>query len=388
LRNPEPDTHAISRQCRPMQTMAPPARRRLAAVSVHVAAAATPAGAAAAAVPRRFDRTPARGHWRVGDRFTLTRDDEELVRLCKRVGVGYEGGFANGWNGTLLTVERGNPVAWVQYDGKPEGSRDAIPLAAAGRMVELAPGEEEPDGEEQEGGDDDALMDEMIEQLALVDELPLVVMDAMVPGQTLSFVCRDSQTKALITRCLDGDAQTFGMIGIDPASNRPLYTGVEVEITNMQVIEGGGAPGGGHFAVEIAARRQFQLSDGAGRSTWRDEEGGYLMAHVTWSEGDGGDRDSIEDDGVVSAASELPPLIAEWERLVRAGGHERTPGHLDQVLKDIGPQPATETPGCAPCPPNCPPAWLAVCLAAWLPACLAAWLPGCLPAGLLHVAHL
>ena len=88
-----------------------------------------------------------------------------------------------GTTSTILLHSASQSNAWFAYDGKPEGSRDAIPLAAAGRMVELAPDEEEPDGEEQEGGDDDALMDEMIEQLALVDELPLVVMDAMVPGQ-------------------------------------------------------------------------------------------------------------------------------------------------------------------------------------------------------------
>ena len=71
------------------------AERRLAAVSTHLAAAGS-------TVWRRVPQSS----WRVGDRFQLTDDDEELVRLCQRCGVGYQGGFANGWTGELVAVER------------------------------------------------------------------------------------------------------------------------------------------------------------------------------------------------------------------------------------------------------------------------------------------
>ena len=118
----------------------------------------------------------------------------------------------------------------MHYDTKgDDGSRDAIPLAAAGRL--LQPGEEDFEADEPA---DDALADRMAE-LALEDELPIVVMDAMLPGQTLDFVVSDEVHKRMITRCLDSESQAFGMLGVDPQSNRPLYTGVEAEIIKMEV---------------------------------------------------------------------------------------------------------------------------------------------------------
>ena len=52
-----------------------------------------------------------------------------------------------------------------------------------------------------------------------------------------------------------------------------------------QVMEGGGAPGGGQLAVQVKARRQFEFSEG-GQSAWKDEEGGYTVARVVWSADD------------------------------------------------------------------------------------------------------
>ena len=71
--------------------------------------------------------------WKIGDRFQLIEDDEELERLCRFHGIGYEGGFANGWTGVIREIHNG--VAQVNYDHKNDEISDSVPIEAMVQFV-------------------------------------------------------------------------------------------------------------------------------------------------------------------------------------------------------------------------------------------------------------
>ena len=73
--------------------------------------------------------------WEIGDHFRLTDDEGVLVRTCQLFRLGYEGGTAQGWEGTILEIE--TPMAIVHYSHNEESASDIIPLAAANRVSEV-----------------------------------------------------------------------------------------------------------------------------------------------------------------------------------------------------------------------------------------------------------
>ena len=380
-------------------------RRRLAVVSAHLAAAAT-----------------TNGPWRPGQRFRLTEDRKLLARLCVRENVhriDVAGSYRivrnlrAGTTGEIKQLERGNPIAYALLDGTD--SLVAIPLAAALRTtaddVRLAgrplhEGEEagdadalaalpsddvQDDGPEDLGDDDDDALVAQMENLALEDELAVVVYEALLPGQTLTFVLRDADHPALVARAWDG--QSFGMIGMSsglptdaldprallgtPTARRVLFTGVECEVVKServrgssgQLEEGGrlqqarwnqqqqrgsnrprleGSTGGPGLRVTVKATRQFELSDGW-HGSW--EEDGATIARVRWV----ADEDRPEGPEVLpeflsdlqeteGRAELLLVLLDQWLKLARDGGHERREGHLDGILQELGPRPPPTRP--------------------------------------------
>eukprot|EP01045_Picozoa_sp_COSAG04_P002533 COSAG04_NODE_92_length_26689_cov_12.755434_18_plen_453_part_00 len=385
-------------------------RRRLAVVSAHLAAAAA-----------------ANGPWRPGQRFRLTEDRKLLARLCVRENVHRIDAAGSyrivrnlraGTTGEIKQLERGNPVAYALLDGTE--SLVAIPLAAALRTtaddVRLAsrplhegeeagdadalaalPSDDVQDGEAEDLGldddddddDDDALVAQM-ENLALEDELAVVVYEALLPGQTLTFVLRDADHPALVARAWDG--QSFGMVGMSsglptdaldprallgtPTARRVLFTGVECEVVKServrgssgQLEEGGrrqqarwnqqqqrgsnrprleGSTGGPGLQVTVRAARQFELSDGW-HGSW--DEDGATIARVRWV----ADEDRPGAEALPEFLSDLQEtegraelllvLLEQWLKLARDGGHERRDGQLDGILRRLGPTPPPTRP--------------------------------------------
>ena len=184
----------------------------------------------------RHWRRVQRRQWRVGDRCVLTPNAEELAELCLAYGTPRTAGVPSaGWAGELVTVERGNPVAWCVFDGQ-QGQPHPFPLEAAGRW-EKASENGGSDEQEDEAEAEDALVEEQVAALELEEEIPIVVMDAMLPGQTSMFFASDDAHKAMLARCLESENRSFGMIGVDGKTDKPLLTGTEVEITNLEVMQ-------------------------------------------------------------------------------------------------------------------------------------------------------
>ena len=360
--------------------METPACRRLGAFVRQLSVAET--RAASSEGGKRWRRVQRRD-WRVGDKFVLTPDADELSAICLAHGTPRTAGVpSTGWTGELVKVERGDPVAWCVFDAEgQEGKQHPLPLDAAGRweeaadaaVADAAPGLEEEDG-------DDALAELQMAALVLEEEIPVVVMDAMLPGQTsgtfasnlpLLVMCRhgiffrqvaceiavffvsDEPHKAMLAFSLQSESKSFGMIGMDGSTGKPLLTGVEAVITNLEVMQ---TPDGQQekLAVSVQGGRQFELVDGL-RSASRHPRAGYSVANVMWSEDDD-DSTGLDDElaytrradarartdeqweALGEAAIGLLGLVNTWLGLVR-DGRERQEGQIDQVLEDLGPMP-------------------------------------------------
>ena len=252
-----------------------------------------------AARRRQWRRMPQRDQV-PGTRFTLTPDADELERLCARYGVP-QLDLSAGWAGELVAVHRGDPVGLAMFEEREDPTqRHAIPLAAAGRHLleskqpqSLMPPHTPDDS--QDTHDDST--DQQMAALALEDELPLMIMDAMLPGQVSIFVVSDEAHAQLLARSLTNEPPAFAMLGVDPNSKMPLLTGVEAEILNIQALDTAAEEEGSEplskshplpqqrLAIKVKGRRQFELADGS-HSTWKDPVHGYTLARVRWSDDD------------------------------------------------------------------------------------------------------
>lgn len=156
----------------------------------------------------------------------------------------------------------------------------------------------------------------------------LLNFDSMVPGQRSQMDLVPPTFLTLLSQHTDS-SDPLVMVG----SNRlKLHShGVEVTVESQSQR----ADGYGHVALK--AHRYCEVVE-AGEdegSKWLGRSG-----RVRWLEVDSGEPTADE----ARRAAELEPMLAEWLELVRGGGHERYPGHLEDVMRDLGPMPGPGSP--------------------------------------------
>jgi hypothetical protein len=83
------------------------------------------------------------------------------------------------------------------------------------------------------GGDDDELLMDKLLEVAMLDTRPIVVLDAILPGQTMRLQIADASHRAMVAECLEAglESQGFGMVGLDPRTRAPLMHGTEVRLS-------------------------------------------------------------------------------------------------------------------------------------------------------------
>jgi len=161
----------------------------------------------------------------------------------------------------------------------------------------------------------------------LVEVLPIVVLDAMLPGQRLSFSPNSTDFNVGFS-ALPPSCQRFGMVGSQ--TGRVLPVGVEANVRSSS--------SNSSTHLEIVAGRRFVMVGNLYRTdATPDEHGRYqLQAAVEWV-----DEDFDEDPLApvdLKRSEALEPLVAHWLNLVRSG-HERQLGQIDLVLGHLGPMP-------------------------------------------------
>ena len=175
------------------------------------------------------------------------------------------------------------------------------------------------------------------------EQVKMIILDAMVPGQRLALTVTKNPRESLgilpvVAERVESGG-TLAMVGVDPQRRRVMDRGVEAQIASFAPAPDGESAevtfvGGSCFAVERI------IESGAGStsaSAVSYAERKYFDAEVRWLTEV---EEACEDDKpIVAAAAALEPLVEKWLECVRKAGRERAAGQLDGVLADLGEMP-------------------------------------------------
>lgn len=163
---------------------------------------------------------------------------------------------------------------------------------------------------------DDSRYDDHVAELAVKDQLPMVVLDMLLPRQRVKLAVENVSHTRMVCTCLEsaaasGTAPCFGVVGIDPQTQQPLSFGVECEVLTS-------ALAAGTMQIELVGRRCFAIR---GLPYQTD---GQTIAKVAWAFAEPNEAR----DGLAGALTQLYRLTDEWLDLVAATGVEQHPGHI------------------------------------------------------------
>lgn len=171
---------------------------------------------------------------------------------------------------------------------------------------------------------------------------PVVVLDCMLPRQTLRVRLSDPKLVRLVKSRWINETPTFGVRGtiISPTSGKEmkLMNGVEVEIIERpQFYEDGNKA-----LLVLKAKRRFKvLSED-------DNVDGWVDANIQYLDSEQEEREETfmtnqtSMDRAILIASELTDLIQKWIELARK--HEKRDGQIDLLLSDLGEEPPSSQP--------------------------------------------
>jgi len=162
--------------------------------------------------------------------------------------------------------------------------------------------------------EDFAMLQQRINEARQRPELPVIVLDAMLPVQRLKFASQDPQLEHL--------AEAGEIVILGAWQSRPLQRGVIADISKL---------GSGNW--EFRAKTHVEVVGPA-----REDAAGITLAKVELIE------DEIREADMETAAT-FRLLVEEWCRLVREKGFERFKGQVDGILDDLGPMPPPQDPG-------------------------------------------
>jgi len=163
-------------------------------------------------------------------------------------------------------------------------------------------------------------------------QIPLLILDSMLPGQCLRFASSDSKFKELIRYALQDDTPNeIGVIGLNPYTGRPLNMGVTITITkdcvsNHLV---------GQIATTMKGERRFEI-DGA--PFLEPELKSFYLANVDIIEGREEFLTDQQEDKADKLSSDISALVGKWLELVVSTG-KSDEGGMERILNDIGKMP-------------------------------------------------
>ena len=138
--------------------------------------------------------------------------------------------------------------------------------------------------------------------------LPMFVMDVMLPGQSMQLNIFEPRYRLLIRRCMEG-SRRFGMVGYDQGQGRMCEWAVEVEIVECENVADG------RYFINILGRRRCRVL------SFQDQDG-YVLARVKYVK-DTANED--EDEGQSGNASTVSANV------VVGGGGDASGGEGDMA---------------------------------------------------------
>eukprot|EP00928_Gymnodinium_smaydae_P084178 TRINITY_DN6742_c0_g1_i2.p1 TRINITY_DN6742_c0_g1~~TRINITY_DN6742_c0_g1_i2.p1 ORF type:complete len:551 (-),score=92.05 TRINITY_DN6742_c0_g1_i2:232-1860(-) len=144
-------------------------------------------------------------------------------------------------------------------------------------------------------------------------DLPLLVLDSLLPRQCLRFQASDHRLNELV------QGGKVGVVGWSMQARKPLRHGVVATFVAL-----------GRNQWELRGEQHVRVLPGA-EVTHEDDP---LIPDASLETVD--DEVSEAD---VTAASALPQLVMEWRELVARSRFERFPGQIDRLFEELGPAP-------------------------------------------------
>lgn len=131
--------------------------------------------------------------------------------------------------------------------------------------------------------------------------IPIMILDAMLPGQKLEFGVKDARFREL-ANYLQESGDQLGMIGVDPATRQPLNHGVTVTIDRLLMESN-------MVTIALEGRERFEVE----REPWLDDTKSYYLADVEIIENRSeADLPPDQQEEAQALHNEIPELIAEW----------------------------------------------------------------------------
>lgn len=163
--------------------------------------------------------------------------------------------------------------------------------------------------------------------------IPIMILDALLPKQKLSFQSNDPRVRRLVDYCIKEGVGQLGMIGLNPHTGRPLSRGVTVSVSEDTVVVDGSS-----IAMTVTGKKRMELQG----EPWLDPSGSFYLAEIEIME----ERVELmteEQEGNVEKLSQtLPEKIQEWVGWVIKANAADEKG-MKARMKDLGPMPNDPT---------------------------------------------
>uniref|UniRef100_A0A7S4M5U8 Uncharacterized protein n=1 Tax=Odontella aurita TaxID=265563 RepID=A0A7S4M5U8_9STRA len=147
--------------------------------------------------------------------------------------------------------------------------------------------------------------------------IPIMILDAMLPGQHLEFGSDDPRFGKLIEHVLSEGSTEMGMIGLNPHTGSPLNIGVTltVEKENMNF-----NPLTRQLTLAAKGRHRFEVQG----EPWLDETKSFYMADVEIVDNREESMSDQDKHMAVDLAERIPTLFESWLRWVVKSGKSTT----------------------------------------------------------------
>lgn len=164
--------------------------------------------------------------------------------------------------------------------------------------------------------------------------MPIMILDAMLPRQKLSFQSDDPKFRRLIDYCLEED-QPLGMLGLNPHTGRPLCRGVVLDVTD-DAVEFDDDRDSITMSVQATKRMEVQ------GEPWLDETGSFYLAEIEILEDRQEPLTSEQQKEVKRLSGTLPAKFDEWVGVVLKSAAVDT-SSMNARLTALGPMPSDPT---------------------------------------------
>ena len=158
-------------------------------------------------------------------------------------------------------------------------------------------------------------------------QMPILILDAMLPKQQMTFETQDPKFHKLFDYCLE-TGTPMGILGLNPTTGRPMNRGVTVDLTNSPAVAN---PLTKSVRIAVTGQERFEVQG----EPWLDDTGSFYMADVEIVEDRYEHMTAQQEAHAQTLAQTLPQLMKEWKRWVLKAKKTDKQG-LQRRLKSIG----------------------------------------------------